>query len=181
MSKIIFNQNSSVTYDCDFLQIGKNQVRLIIEKGLPSNSIVTSGFVLVNEYNGIVQTDRSDYIYIYRTYDDGVTVELCNDDVQYVELIESEQNETSGSFVNHELTEEEIKEMEKQMKISDINQKISSLKAQLSNSDYIFIKCYEAKLVGETIDEYDFEVLHTERQLLREQINVLETKLSELI
>lgn len=181
MSKIVFKQDSSVTYDCVFSQIGKNQVRLVIEKGLPSESIVTSGFILVNEYNGIVQTDRSDYIYIYRTYDDGVTIELCNDDVQYVAPSESELGEATESTVIHEPTEEEIKEMEKQRVIYDTNQKISSLKAQLSNSDYIFIKCYEAKLVGETIDEYDFEVLHAERQLLREQINVLETKLSELV
>lgn len=39
---------------------------------------------------------------------------------------------------------------------------------------------YEASLVGKTIDEYNFEALHTERQLLREQINQLEIELSVL-
>ena len=48
----------------------------------------------------------------------------------------------------------------------------------IPETDYIFVKCYEASLVGEVVEEYDFETLHTERQALREQINQLEMELA---
>ena len=169
MSKIIFKLDSSNVYDGLFHQIGKNQVRLIIDDGLPSETIFTSGFALVNEYNGRIQTDRNDYVYIYRTYEDGKTIELCNDNIQYVE---------PEPYVP---TEEEIKERERQEKIANISNQIGMLKQELSETDYIFVKSYEASLVGETLEGYDFEVLHTERQALRDKINALELELSELV
>ena len=82
MSKIIFNSDPSNIYEGQFSQIGNNQIRLVMDS-LPSESILLSGFVLVNEHNGRVQTNRKDYIYIYKTYEDGKTIELCNDDVQW--------------------------------------------------------------------------------------------------
>ena len=82
MSKIIFNLEPSVIYDGQFSQIGNNQIRLVMDS-LPSESILLSGFVLVNEHNGRVQTNRKDYIYIYKTYEDGKTIDLCNDNVQW--------------------------------------------------------------------------------------------------
>ena len=175
MSKIIFKLDSSAIYDCVFSQIGKNQVRLIIDNGLPSESIITSGFVLVNEYNGRVQTDRSDYVYIFRKYDDGKTIELCNDNIPYVE---PEPIPEPEPYIP---TEEEIKERERQEKIANISNQIGMLKQELSETDYIFVKSYEASLVGETLEGYDFEVLHTERQALRDKINALELELSELV
>ena len=57
---------------------------------------------------------------------------------------------------------------------------LEELKTQFASTDYIFVKCYEACLVDKTIDEYDFETLHAERQSLRDQINQLETELSVL-
>ena len=50
----------------------------------------------------------------------------------------------------------------------------------MSDTDYIFVKSYEASLVGQTVDEYDFESLHKERQSIREQINELETELETI-
>lgn len=86
MSKIVFLGNPSVTYDGDFLQIGTNQVRLIFDSEKPSDDILLSGFHLINEYNGFVQTRREDYKYIYRTYKDNLLmIELCNDGNKYVE------------------------------------------------------------------------------------------------
>ena len=82
MSKIIFNLEPSTVYDGHFSQIGNNQIRLVMDS-LPSESILLSGFVLVNEHNGRIQTNRKDYIYIYKTYEDGKTVELCNNDIPW--------------------------------------------------------------------------------------------------
>lgn len=81
----------------------------------------------------------------------------------------------------HVPTEEEIAEREKQQQISDINEQINTLKSKLSDTDYIFVKCYEASLVGEIVEEYDFDALHSERQSLREQINALEAELNDLM
>lgn len=51
---------------------------------------------------------------------------------------------------------------------------IESLKRELENTDYKVIKCMEAMLVGEEMP-YDVTELHTERQALRDRINVLES------
>ncbi len=84
MSKIIFLKDKSVIYDVQFTQIGENQVRLIFENEKPSEDILLSGFNLVNEYNGFIQTKREDYKYIYRIYEnDKSIIELCNDDIKY--------------------------------------------------------------------------------------------------
>lgn len=84
MSKIVFLKNKSEIYDGTFKQIGSNQVRITFDKIMPSNDVLLSGFNLVNEYNKCVQTIREDYKYLYRTYkDDQMTVELCNDGIEY--------------------------------------------------------------------------------------------------
>lgn len=86
MSKIVFNSNPSIIYDGLFSQIGSNQVRLVFNSEIPSNEDFLSGFNLINEYNGFVQTNREDYKYIYRAYEDNpLMIELCNDGVEYVE------------------------------------------------------------------------------------------------
>ncbi len=85
MSKIVFNLDPLNVYDGKFYQIGKNQVRLVFDDSLPSESFLFSGFALINEHNGFVQTNRKDYVYLYRRYDDGKTIELCNDNTPYVE------------------------------------------------------------------------------------------------
>ncbi len=86
MSKIVFNANPSVVYDGDFAQIGINQVRVVFDTQIPSNAELLSGFNLINEHNGFIQTKREDYKYIYRTYsDNSLMIELCNDGIEYVE------------------------------------------------------------------------------------------------
>lgn len=79
MSKIVFIQEPDITYDCDFSQIGTHQVRLVFKDEKPNNDVLLSGFNIVNEHNGYVQTRREDYVYLYRTYEDTRIVELCND------------------------------------------------------------------------------------------------------
>ncbi len=58
-----------------------------------------------------------------------------------------------------------------------IQTQINELKEQLSESDYRVTKCYECSLVGKTLP-YDIQVLHTERQAIRDEINRLESLLA---
>lgn len=59
--------------------------------------------------------------------------------------------------------------------ISSINQKKHALKKE----DYKVIKCMEAQLKGEPMP-YDVDELTTKRNAIREEINNLEQKISEL-
>jgi cell division protein FtsB len=59
-----------------------------------------------------------------------------------------------------------------------VKSQIQDLKDALSDSDYKITKCYEANLLGESLP-YDVNTLHTERQAKRDQINTLESTLSE--
>lgn len=50
---------------------------------------------------------------------------------------------------------------------------IKALEAQLTETDYKVIKCYEYSLVGLELP-YDIQALHEEREAIREQIRELE-------
>lgn len=85
MSKIVFLKDPNTIYDGSFSQIGTHQVRLFFTDTIPSEDILLSGFSLVNEHNGTVQTKRNDYTYIYRKYSDNPNqIELCNDNKPWV-------------------------------------------------------------------------------------------------
>ena len=118
------------------------------------------------------------YKYIYKEGNDGVTFVLTTDENDI--YVEPETISESDPYIPYVPTEEEIAEQERQIKIAEINSQINTLKSQLSDTDYIFVKSYEASLVGQTVDEYDFESLHKERQSIREQINELETELETI-
>ena len=96
--------------------------------------------------------------------------ELSDDGSVYVEPVAPEQPEP---------TEEELAEMAKQEQIRQVTAQINDLKVQIAASDYKVIKTYEYSLLGEQA-EYDMETVHAERQNLRDQINALETQLTEL-
>lgn len=132
---------------------------------------ITNGFYEINEHNGMIQGDYTQYKYVYNKVDDVTFILTTNENDIYVEPVEPEP---------YVPTEEEIAEQERQRKIAEINSQISALKSQLSDTDYIFVKCYEASLVGQTVDEYDFESLHKERQTIRDRINELETELETI-
>lgn len=53
-----------------------------------------------------------------------------------------------------------------------VSEKISSLKNELSESDYKIVKCYEASLLNRELP-YDVESLYNERQAKRDEINRL--------
>lgn len=71
-------------------------------------------------------------------------------------------------YTPSEPTKEEI--------IASYEAEIEQLKAQLAESDYKVIKCAEAQLLGIEMP-YDVEVLHSERQSLRNRINKIEEEL----
>ena len=80
MSKIVFLKDLNTVHDGKFIKIGANQVRLIFDKTAPDDEILLSGFNLVNEHNGHIQTRCTDYICKYRTYEeDFKVIELSND------------------------------------------------------------------------------------------------------
>lgn len=115
MSKIKFMEDIEKVYDGDFSQIGKNQVRLVFHDEIPNKKVLLSGFNLVNEHNGIVQTPREDYTYLYRTYDDNPgMVELCNDNVEWIEPPAPEPVPEPEPYVPtlEEVREAKIAEME---------------------------------------------------------------------
>lgn len=85
MSKIVFIKEPNVIYDGQFSQIGEHQVRLVFTDEIPNDDVLLSGFNLVNEHNGAIQTKRTDYLYLYRKYEeDPKIVELCNDNNPWV-------------------------------------------------------------------------------------------------
>lgn len=64
-------------------------------------------------------------------------------------------------------------------KVAPIQMKIASLKEKLNSSDYKIIKCAEYSLAG--VDSpYDIAELHSERQKLRDEINVLESEIAAM-
>jgi len=128
MSKIVFNLDPLNVYDGKFYQIGKNQIRLIFDDSLPSESFLFSGFVLINEHNGFVQTNRTDYVYLYRRYDDGKTIELCNDNIPYIEPTPPEP---------YVPTEEELKTILEQSKQNKILMSKEMLKTYLEDNPII--------------------------------------------
>ena len=143
---------------------------------------ISEGFVEINEHNGFVQSDYSNYKYVYKEDREIFTYILTTDDTDvYVEPEPVVDPDPVVDPEPYEPTEEEIAEQEKQQKISELNSQIASLKDEWSSTDYIFIKSYEASLIGENIDQYDYDKLHTERQSLREQINALEEELGTLM
>ena len=96
--------------------------------------------------------------------------ELSDDGSVYVEPVAPGQPEP---------TEDELAEMAPQEQIRQGTAQINVLKVQIAASDYKVIKTYEYSLLGEQA-EYDMETVHAERQNLRDQINALETQLTEL-
>ena len=68
---------------------------------------------------------------------------------------------------------------EKIVNTTKIQGEIDAIKAELSETDYQVIKCYEASLVGEELP-YDIKALHKDRDLKRAEINTLETNLLNL-
>lgn len=79
-----------------------------------------------------------------------------------------------------ELTEEEVKKAENERIILENQERIAVLKNEIANTDYKIIKCYEYSLASLELP-YDISILHIERQAMRDEINELESQISQLI
>lgn len=145
--------NEETNYKIDFDKISNNVVE--ITGDFP---IQTDGFTLSREtYED--NWDYSAYATIYREVENGC--QFSNDGSVYVEPVIPIP------------TAEELAEMEEQERIANINAQINNLKEQLASTDYKIIKCTECSMVGEEMP-YDANELHTERQAIRDEINLLE-------
>lgn len=131
----------------------------------------TDGFRLYLDADCKYPLDNGEYAAYTTLFREGDGwYELSDDGSVYIEPV---------APVQPEPTEEEIAEQARQQQISQLTVQINDLKAQIAASDYKIIKTYEYTLLGEQT-EYDIEEVHAERQALRDQINALETQLSDL-
>lgn len=153
--KIQYNNDNS-TYEVDFQKVSKNIVE--IKGDFP---VKECGFTLsrTGKDDG---WDYSAYTTIYREVEGGI--QFSNDGSIYTEPIETIP------------TAEELAEMEEQERIANINAQINNLKEQLASTDYKIIKCTECSMVGKEMP-YDVNELHAERQVIRDEINLLEYSL----
>ena len=131
----------------------------------------TDGFRLYLDPDCKYPLDNGEYLAYTTLYREGEGwYELSDDGSIYTEPV---------APVQPEPTEEELEEMARQEQIRQVTAQINDLKKQIAASDYKVIKTYEYSLLGEQA-EYDMETVHAERQALRDQINTLETQLTEL-
>ena len=134
-------------------------------------TVNTDGFRLYLDADCKYPLDNGEYAAYTTLYRNGEGwYELSDDGSVYIEPVEPVQPEP---------TDEELAEQARQQQISQVIAQIDDLKARIAASDYKIIKTYEYTLLGEQT-EYDIEAVHAERQALRDQINALETQLSDL-
>ena len=103
MSQIYFLNNNELIYNVE-LANKMGIINIVFSENVPEDSTLTSGFKIINEHNGIVMGDYSDYVTIYRKLDN--IVELSNDGSVYVEP-DTPEPVTPPPYVP---TEEEIAE-----------------------------------------------------------------------
>ena len=149
-------------YNVEFSRISDNIVKIVGD--FPARK---TGFTISRPgYND--KWNYSEFTTIYKRDKENGIVMYSNDGSVYVEPEPPKEPDPP--------TEEELEEMERPKKISEINAQIAVLKSELDETDYIYIKAYEAYLAGETVD-YDLAAEHEKRQAIRDKINELESEL----
>ena len=127
---------------------------------------IENGFLRAREVEqGQVQNLSSDW----KPVDDIDESKTISDDDNYTLRLVPYDNGNRISF-----------NYEKVVNTTKIQGEIDAIKAELSETDYQVIKCYEASLVGEELP-YDIKALHEDRNEKRAQINALETNLTNLM
>jgi hypothetical protein len=127
---------------------------------------IENGFLRAREVEqGQVQNLSSDW----KPVDDIDESKTISDDDNYTIRLVPYDNGNRISF-----------NYEKVVNTTKIQGEIDAIKAELSETDYQVIKCYEASLVGEELP-YDIKALHEDRNEKRAQINALETNLTNLL
>ena len=147
---ILKYKNEETTYDVEFKKISKNIVE--IKGNFPIKDV---GFTLSRP--GMNDNwDYSEFITVYNEVDSGA--QFSNDGSVYVVPVVPVP------------TDEELAEKEERERVASIKNEINELKTQLESTDYKVIKCYEYGMVGLELP-YDVDVLHAERQNIRDMIN----------
>lgn len=105
MEKIKFC-NSDIVYNCNLLYIKNNVYKIVLVTPLPSDDILLSGFMLLNEYNLDVMSDFSDYTTKYKSTNEKNTTYLSTGEV-FNESTQSNTTQDEKKDKENELTEEE--------------------------------------------------------------------------
>ena len=121
----------------------------------------TSGFV----YEGL---DCSDYCLLYRKGDD--YYQLTNNSC----FLDADPNEVPVPAKKQVLEIEQSIAQSRQT--IPLEEEIKNKKEELASTDYIIIKMAE----GADMSEYDIDQIKADRQVLRDEINALETQLKTL-
>lgn len=64
--------------------------------------------------------------------------------------------------------------------LADKQYRLRELERKLTSTDYIFVKLAEYGQVGKTTEQYNVAQLHTEREGLRAEINVLRAEIAAM-
>lgn len=83
MSKLVFTADKTGVFDARLSTLGPNQIRIIFNDSVPDEFLIYSGFVIINEHNGIVEGDFTDYIYKYRDVEEPYIYEVSNNRMPY--------------------------------------------------------------------------------------------------
>lgn len=122
MSKIRF-KNGKREYQVTLTRVNDNCIQMIYENEI-SESTLTSGFSVINEYNGTIMGKYLDYNTIYRIYEDNDRkIELSNDESVYVPPVEEPEPEYPTPEPPPEPTIDDIKTM----KMLDLSNTCSTL------------------------------------------------------
>lgn len=113
------------------------------------------------------EMDFSDFTTLYRTGND--YFQLSNDG-----CVCQDENEKVPS---KERIQNSFRDIEVQNRIVDIENAMKVKKEELSLSDYVIIKMVE----GVDVSQYDIERIKQERQILRDEINILEKELETVM
>ena len=86
MSKLVFIGEPKKKYDATIASIGSDQISVLFSSEVPSEEVLTTGFNVVNEHNGIPQGDYTAYKFIYRKDVEGNAneVQLSRDGSVYI-------------------------------------------------------------------------------------------------
>jgi len=117
--------------------------------------------------------DISDVAYRFRYQNGDEVLRFTAVNTTFDVLVQLENYQGTIEMTN----EEELAEMERQRKLAEID----SLKFQLAETDYVFIKAGEYQVLGDEPSyeqEYLYEISE-ERRVIRERINSLEEEISQ--
>ena len=161
MNKIVFNENEIEVISC-FERDKHLYINLFGEE-------VDDRLNELKSYSGILE--------YYEENMNGLELIKYSSTFDNVEIVKCLGYYCLDCFNTIEPTEEELAEMERQRKLAEVD----SLKFQLAETDYIFIKAGEYQVLGDEPpyeQEYLYEISE-ERRVIRERINSLEEEISQ--